>query len=97
MNLSGPSISVDTACSSSLVALHQAIKAIQDGDCEVAIVGGVNALLTPTPDISFSHAGMLCEDGRCKTFDKSANGYVRGEGVGAILLKPLTKHALMAI
>ena len=67
------------------------LNAIQDGDCEAAIVGGVNAMITPTLHIAFTQAGMLCEDGRCKTFDKAANGYVRGEGVGAILIKPLSK------
>ena len=90
LNLRGPSEATDTACSSSLVALHQAIKAIEDGDCETAIVGGVNAMITPTLHIAFNQAGMLSEDGHCKTFDKSANGYVRGEGVGVIILKPLS-------
>lgn len=91
LNLTGPSEAIDTACSSSLFAIHHAVKAIQDGDCEIAIAGGVNAMLSPTLYVAFTKAGMLCEDGRCKTFDKSANGYVRGEGVGAILLKPLNK------
>jgi len=89
LNLTGTSEAVDTACSSSLVALHRAIRAIEAGDCRQAIVGGVNALLTPTLFISFAKAGMLSSDGCCKTFDKSANGYVRAEGVGAIILKPL--------
>ncbi len=87
LNLRGPSEAIDTACSSSLVAVHQAVNAILQGDCELAIAGGVNTLLTPTSFISAQKAGMLSEDGRCKTFDKQANGYVRGEGVGAILLK----------
>ncbi len=91
LNLHGPSEAVDTACSSSLVAIHNAVKAIRGGDCDIAIAGGVNALLTPTLYLSFTKAGMLSEDGRCKTFDKSANGYVRGEGAGAIILKPLSK------
>lgn len=91
LNLTGPSIVIDTTCSSSLVALHQAVQAIQQGDCEAAIVGGANALLTPTAYLAASKAGMLSEDGRCKTFDKDANGYVRGEGIAAILLKPLDK------
>ncbi|MFJ1268719.1 SDR family NAD(P)-dependent oxidoreductase [Legionella lytica] len=90
LNLRGPSEAIDTACSSSLVAIHQAVNAILQGDCELAIAGGVNTLLTPTSFISAHKAGMLSEDGRCKTFDKQANGYVRGEGVGAILLKKLT-------
>jgi acyl transferase domain-containing protein/acyl-CoA synthetase (AMP-forming)/AMP-acid ligase II len=90
LNLRGPSEAIDTACSSSLVAIHQAVNAILQGDCELAIAGGVNTLLTPTSFISAHKAGMLSEDGRCKTFDKQANGYVRGEGVGAILLKKLS-------
>ncbi|MGA1867912.1 MAG: SDR family NAD(P)-dependent oxidoreductase [bacterium] len=91
LNLHGPSEPIDTACSSSLIAIHRAVQAIRNMNCEMAIAGGVNVMLTPTLYISFSKAGMLCEDGRCKTFDKGANGYVRGEGVGAILLKPLSK------
>ncbi|PEO82731.1 hypothetical protein CN558_22205 [Bacillus wiedmannii] len=91
LNIHGPSIAIDTACSSSLVAIHQAISAIQNGDCSMAFAGGINICSSPRQYISFSNAGMLSEDGCCKTFDKSANGYVRGEGVGVILLKPLTK------
>jgi rhizoxin synthesis polyketide synthase/nonribosomal peptide synthetase RhiB len=87
----GPSEPVDTACSSALVALHRAAQAVAAGDCELAIAGGVNALLTPTAFVSFLKAGMLSPDGRCKTFDKRANGYVRGEGAGAVLLKPLRR------
>lgn len=93
LNLSGPSEPVDTACSSSLVALHRAVQEIRRGACESAIVGGVSILLSPTLFISFAQAGMLSEDGRCRSFDRSASGYVRGEGVGAMLLKPL-KNAL---
>ncbi|MBP7190317.1 MAG: SDR family NAD(P)-dependent oxidoreductase [Rickettsiaceae bacterium] len=89
LNLKGPSEAIDTACASSLFAIHHAVRALQQGDCELAIAGGVNALLSPSVFISFTQAGMLSEDGRCKTFDKAANGYVRGEGVGVILLKPL--------
>ncbi|RKZ54148.1 MAG: non-ribosomal peptide synthetase, partial [Candidatus Parabeggiatoa sp. nov. 2] len=91
LNLHGPSEPIDTACSSSLVAIHRAVEAIRSGTCEMAIAGGVNVMLTPILTLSFSKAGMLSEDGRCKTFDKRANGYVRGEGVGAIWLKPLEK------
>ncbi|MGA1790296.1 MAG: thioester reductase domain-containing protein [bacterium] len=91
LNLHGPSEPIDTACSSSLIAIHRATQAIRMGNCDMAIAGGINVMLTPTLHISFSKAGMLCEDGRCKTFDKRANGYVRGEGAGAILLKPLSK------
>ncbi len=91
LNIHGSSESIDTACSSSLVAINRAVEGIQNGAIDMAICGGVNALLSPTYTISFSKAGMLSDDGRCKTFDKSANGYVRGEGVGAILLKSLSK------
>lgn len=91
LNLQGPSVAIDTACSSSLVAIHHAIKAIHNKDCEVAIVGGANTLLSPTSFITASNAGMLSEDGHCKTFDKNANGFVRAEGVMAIVLKPLAK------
>ncbi len=85
----GPSEAIDTACSSSLVAIHRAIESIASGSCHLAIAGGVNVLLSPAAFVAFSKAGMLCADGRCKAFDADANGYVRGEGVGAILLKPL--------
>jgi acyl transferase domain-containing protein/NADP-dependent 3-hydroxy acid dehydrogenase YdfG len=89
MDWHGPSNPIDTACSSSLVAVHRAIEAIRGGHCEVAIVGGVNALISADVYISFTKSGMLCEDGRCKTFSDRANGYVRGEGVGMLMLKPL--------
>jgi acyl transferase domain-containing protein/NADPH:quinone reductase-like Zn-dependent oxidoreductase/acyl carrier protein len=91
LNIHGPSEPVDTACSSALVAIHRAVEAIKHGDCEMAIAGGVNVIASPALYIAFSKSGMLCEDGRCKTFDKRANGYVRGEGVGAIMLKPLSR------
>ncbi|MEO7324485.1 MAG: SDR family NAD(P)-dependent oxidoreductase [Dokdonella sp.] len=89
LNLRGPSAPIDTACSSSLVALHRAIESIHTGSCDMAIVGGVQVMLSPAAYISFGMAGMLSGDGKCKTFDKRANGYVRGEGSGAILLKSL--------
>lgn len=89
MDWHGPSNPIDTACSSSLVAVHRAIEAIRGGHCEVAIIGGVNALLSPDVYVSFAKSGMLCEDGRCKTFSDKANGYVRGEGVGMLMLKSL--------
>jgi len=91
LNLRGPSAPIDTACSSSLIALHRAIESIHTGSSDMAIVGGVQVMLTPIGHISLSSAGMLSVDGRCKTFDKDANGYVRGEGAGAILIKPLAK------
>jgi polyketide synthase PksN len=90
-NFHGPSEPVDTACSSSLIALHRAVESIRSGDCEIAVAGGVNILLSPTVFVSFLEAGMLSEDGKCKTFDSSANGYVRGEGIGAVVLKPLNR------
>lgn len=91
LDLHGPSLIVDTACSSSLVAVHQACEALRSGGINMAIAGGVNILLAPYPFIGFSQARMLSPDGRCKTFDASGNGYVRSEGAGAIILKPLSR------
>lgn len=85
----GPSLAIDTACSSSLVALHQAVQAIHNGDCRQALAGGINVCCTPRRHISFSHAGMLSPEGRCRSFDAAGRGYVRGEGAGLVLLKPL--------
>ena len=90
-NLRGPSLSVDTACSSSLVALDLACTALRNGECETALVGGANAILTPDVTITFSRASMLSPDGRCKAFDARANGYVRGEGAAMVVLKPLAR------
>jgi acyl transferase domain-containing protein/acyl carrier protein len=89
LGLQGPSFAVDTACSSSLVAIHQACSALQLGECDLALVGGANVLLTPATMITFSHAHMLAPDGKCKTFDAAADGYVRGEGCGVIVIKRL--------
>ena len=89
LGLEGPSVIVDTACSSSLVAVHQACQALAAGDCNLALVGGVNVILTPIPMVNFSRARMLAPDGRCKTFDAAADGYVRGEGCGVVVLKRL--------
>lgn len=89
LNIHGPSEPVETACSSSLVAIHRALAAIANGDCDQAIVGGINLIISPETQISFNKAGMLCQDGRCKTFSSQANGYVRGEGVGMLFLKKL--------
>lgn len=89
LGLHGPSAPLDTACSSSLVALHRAIESIHTGSSDMAIVGGVQVMLTPAAFISFGAAGMLAEDGKCKTFDERGDGYVRGEGSGAIFIKPL--------
>jgi myxalamid-type polyketide synthase MxaB len=89
LDLRGPSLSVDTACSSALVAIHYAAQSLRQHDCDMAIAGGVNAILTPEVTIAFSKARMLSPDGRCKTFDADANGYVRGEGCGVVVFKRL--------
>ncbi|MCB0644801.1 MAG: polyketide synthase, partial [Phaeodactylibacter sp.] len=89
-NLRGPSLAVDTACSSSLSAVHLACQSLRSGECSTALVGGVNMILSPAHSIAFSKAGVLAPDGRCKTFDARANGYVRGEGGGMVVLKPLS-------
>ncbi|WP_437483072.1 SDR family NAD(P)-dependent oxidoreductase [Sorangium sp. So ce1014] len=87
----GPSQPVDTGCSSATIAVHRAIKAIQADGCEMAIAGGVNVMLSPMQSLFFKKAGILSRDHRCRAFDKDATGTVRGEGVGAILLKPLSR------
>ena len=90
-NLLGPSLAVDTACSSSLVALDLACRSLWNGTSELAFVGGVNLMLRPETGIGFAKASMLAPDGRCKSFDARADGYVRGEGVGVVILKPLAR------
>ncbi|WP_052830500.1 SDR family NAD(P)-dependent oxidoreductase [Gynuella sunshinyii] len=87
----GPSLAIDTACSGALNAIHCAIQALQFDDCELALAGGINLILTPTRHISFSKMGMMSPTGTCRTFDDSANGYVRSEGAGVIVLKPLAR------
>jgi acyl transferase domain-containing protein/acyl carrier protein/NAD(P)-dependent dehydrogenase (short-subunit alcohol dehydrogenase family) len=85
----GPSLQIDTACSASSVALHSAVRSLRTGESVQALVGGVNVICHPFNSLVYYHSGMLSVDGQCKTFDKSANGYVRGEGAALVLLKPL--------
>ena len=87
-DLKGPSFTVDTACSSSLVAVHLACESIRRGESTMAFVGGVQALIHPGIQSTFCKAGLLAPDGKCKSFDANANGYVRSEGAGMVLLKP---------
>jgi len=86
----GPAIALDTACSSSLVAVDRACRSLREGECTLAIAGGVNLVLAPDIFVCMSKWGMLSPDGRCKTFDASANGFVRAEGCGIIILKRLS-------
>ena len=91
LDLRGPSESVDTACSSSLVALHRAVRSLRSGESELALAGGVSLVLSPETTVSAHQLGVLAPDGRCKTMDSRADGYVKGEGVAALLLKPLSR------
>ncbi|WP_030163574.1 type I polyketide synthase [Spirillospora albida] len=90
LDLRGPSMIVDTACSSSLVSTHLAVRALRNGEADVALAGGVNLLLSPTVTMTFDLAGGTASDGHCKAFDASADGMVRAEGCGAVVLKRLS-------
>ena len=89
LDLRGPSVALDTACSSSLVALHLACQSLRTGDCDMALAGGVNLILSPETGLTYAKMQMLAPDGRCKTFDASADGFVRGEGCGLVVLRRL--------
>lgn len=86
----GPCEAINTSCSSSLVAVHNAVRAIRCGECEMAVAGGVNVILSPVSQIGFGKVGVLSKTGKCRTFDRDADGIVRGEGAGAVLLKKLS-------
>ncbi|MGW4056660.1 beta-ketoacyl synthase N-terminal-like domain-containing protein [Amycolatopsis sp. NPDC004747] len=88
-DLRGPSMAVDTACSSSLVAVHHAVRALRDGDADLALAAGVNLMLLPGPAAAFAAAGLLAGDGRCKAFSAAADGIARAEGCGVVVLKRL--------
>ena len=90
LDLRGPSVAIDTACSSSLVAIHMACESLRSAQADMALAGGVNLILSPETTIAFSHAHMMAADGRCKTFDAKADGYVRAEGCGVVVLKRLS-------
>lgn len=90
LGLQGPSIALDTACSSSLVAVHLACQSLRAGECNLALAGGVNLILSPEVTLSFANAQMMAADDHCKTFDAAADGYVRGEGCAVVVLKRLS-------
>src|SRR5665213_2006599 len=90
LGLHGPSLAIDTSCSSSLVAVHLACASLRAGECSLALAGGVNLILSPESNIALSKAHMMARDGRCKTFDEAADGYVRSEGCCIVILKKLS-------
>src|SRR5690554_1855202 len=90
-DLCGPSVTMDTACSSSMVSAHYACQSIWNGECEIALAGGVNIISRPEYMVSMSKGGFLSPHGRCKSFDEDAQGYVRGEGAGILVIKTLEK------
>lgn len=90
LGVEGPTLSLDTACASSLVTIHLAVQSLRRRECELALAGGVNLILAPTVSIGASKAHMLAPDGRCKTFDAKADGYVRGEGCALVVLRRLS-------
>jgi acyl transferase domain-containing protein/SAM-dependent methyltransferase len=90
LGLQGPAMAVDTACSASLVAVHLSCQSLRRGECDLALAGGVNVILTPDAHIAFTKARMMATDGRCKTFDAAADGYGRGEGAAVIVLRRLS-------
>ena len=90
LGLQGPSMAIDTACSSSLTAIHLACSSLRNRECETALAGGVNLILAIWPNVTLAAAQMVAPDGRCKTFDASADGYVRGEGCGIVVLRRLS-------
>jgi acyl transferase domain-containing protein/SAM-dependent methyltransferase len=102
LGLRGPALSVDTACSSSLVAVHLACQSLRQGECDTALAGGVNVILWPELMVNFTRARMISPTGRCHTFDAEADGYVRGEGCGVVVLKRLSDalaagHTVLAV
>ncbi len=90
LGLTGPSLAIDTACSSSLVGMHLACQSLRKEECRMALAGGVNVMLSPEVTVNFCKSRMLAADGRCKTFDHRADGYVRSEGCGIVVLKRLS-------
>ena len=90
LGIQGPNLSIDTACSSSLVAVHTACLYLRMGECRMAVAGGSNVILSPEIGIAFSKSHMMAADGRCKAFDSRADGFVRGEGCGIVVLKRLS-------